>query len=89
MRGKSRNTAEIAQETADLMLVLRSMPDNPVPWAAVVRMVTPFIARLAIRYALRRMGKNLSQDKINAISRAIKGIVEASTSPPESNEKVK
>ena len=67
MRGKSSNSEKIKREEADLERLLLLMPDNPVLWTAVVKLVGPVIARLAARYVLKRIARGMSEDKVNTI----------------------
>lgn len=81
-RGKGRGKyvlARTASDALDLVEVLRALPPNPIPWLPVVKLVAPFIARLAIRYALKRMGRTMSQDKINRVVGSVKSIIEVAT----------
>lgn len=77
---KTANMSKIEREEETLASVLALMPDNPIPWASVVRLVAPVIARLAVRYALKRLKRNIAEDKVNLIGKAtgdfVSGIVE-------------
>lgn len=66
MKGES-NKAKIKREEADLARLLEQLPGNPIPWVAVLKLVAPVIARLAVRYALKRVARSLSEDKVNTI----------------------
>lgn len=68
MSKKSRNTVSIEREERDLEVILLAMPDNPIAWDAVIRMVAPLLARLAVRYALRKSKRGLSEERITSIA---------------------
>lgn len=74
------NTQKIKREERDLASLLESLPLNPIPWAVVVRLVAPIVARLAVRYALKRLRRGMSEEKVNTIGRNtadfVAGIVE-------------
>ena len=65
------NDAKIRREEAELATLLSMLPDNPLPWMAVLRIVGPIVARLAVRYALKKLGRGLSEDKVNGIGTAV------------------
>lgn len=71
MSRKDSNSAKISREEADLANVLALLPDNPVNWAVVVRLIGPIIARLAVRYALKRVKRTMSEEKVNAIGKNV------------------
>lgn len=71
MARKSTNDSKIARERQDLEMLLDTLPSNPIPWAGVVRLVTPLVARLAVRYALKKAGRALSEDRVNIIGRQV------------------
>ncbi len=74
-----RNTDEIKRDEEDLDRILGALPANPIPWGPVLAMTAPFIARLAVRYALKRLKRGLAEEKVNTIANAtavlINGIV--------------
>jgi len=74
---RSSNDAKIAREVADLKAILSDLPQNPIPWAAVLRITAPFIARLAVRMALKKVGRGLSEDKVNSVAGSVSAIVRA------------
>jgi len=80
---KTANLTAIAREEADLAHLLASLPANPVPWAAIVRLIAPLVARLAIRYALKRLKRSLSEEKVtaagDAVGKFISNIIEKRT----------
>ncbi|MBA7556661.1 hypothetical protein ES705_49377 [subsurface metagenome] len=72
---RSANDAKIAREIADLKAILADLPGNPIPWAAVLRIAAPFIARLAVRMALKKAKRDMSEDKVNAIAGAVSAVL--------------
>lgn len=64
---KPTNTAKIERELTDLGTMLAVLPDNPIDWVTVVKLVGPVIARLAVRFALKKTRRSLSEDKVTAI----------------------
>ena len=74
---KTANDAKIARETEDLGAILRELPTNPIPWAAVLRIAAPFVARLAVRIALKKVGRSLSEDKVNAVAGSVSAVIRA------------
>lgn len=77
MRAKDSNQAKIAREELDLANVLALLPDNPVDWMMVVRLIGPIIARLSVRYALKRAKRSLSEEKVNAIGSSVADFISA------------
>ena len=71
MRAKPSNTAKIEREMGDLGNILLLMPDNPIGWINLIRLVAPLVARLGARYALKRAKRSLSEDKVNAIGNSV------------------
>lgn len=61
------NNAKIARERKALEDILVSMPDNPIPWGVMLKLAAPIVARLAVRYALKRVARSLSEEKVNAV----------------------
>ncbi len=74
---KTANTEKIAREEASLNEVLEALPDNPIPWLAVLKMVAPIIARLAVRMALRRLKRDMSEAKVNQIGSSVGTLIRA------------
>lgn len=74
MKGKS-NLAKIKREESDLASLLSSLPLNPIPWGMVVSVLAPIVARLAVRYALKRLDRGMSEDKVNTIGRQVADFV--------------
>lgn len=78
------NEARIRTEEALLNDVLSSMPANPIDWMAMVKIVSPIVARLAVRYALKRARRNMSEAKVLAVSNSVSGLIRSilGVSPP-------
>lgn len=71
MPNKSRQQVMIVREEQELELLLDSLPENPIPWATVVQLIAPLVARLAVRYGLRRAKRGLSEERISAIANLV------------------
>ena len=71
MAKKTANDAKIAREIEDLKAILADLPPNPIPWTAVLRITAPFIARLAVRLALKKVSRGMSEEKVNAVASAV------------------
>ena len=71
------NTTKIFREVDTLQDVLSGLPDNPVAWGYVLSVVAPILARLAVRMALRKLSRGMSEEKVNAIGKTIGGIVKS------------
>lgn len=65
------NDAKIARELDDLDRALLLLPDNPINWVNVIRLVAPILARLGARYALKKAVRSLAEDKVNTIGKAV------------------
>jgi len=72
---RTAQTPRIKRDTTDLVRILGELPTNPLPWASVLRMVIPFVARLGIRYTLQKVGRSLGEEKVNALTDTIMGII--------------
>ena len=68
---KGAQDAKIKREQRTLGLILRQLPANPIAWGAVIKIVGPIIARLAVRYALKKMRRNLSEEKVNQVGESV------------------
>ena len=75
MKRGSTQDARIKREEADLEALLSLLPDNPVEWVSVVKLIAPLIARLAVRYALKKVKRTMSEEKVNAIGTAVGGLI--------------
>lgn len=71
MARKTSNDAKIYREISTLKDIVEALPPNPIPWAAVVRLVAPVVARLAVRLVLKKTKRSLSEDKVNTIASAV------------------
>lgn len=66
----------LLQDEQDLEQILSSVPaTNPIPWIAILKIAGPIIARVAIRFILRRMGKTTSEENIRAAANAVRDII--------------
>ncbi|MBA7557197.1 hypothetical protein ES705_49939 [subsurface metagenome] len=72
---KSQVNAKIQREEEQLEALLTLLPDNPIPWLAVVKLVAPVIARLAARYALKRVKRGLAEDKVNEVANSVGALI--------------
>lgn len=71
MKQNRSNNAKIARETKDLERALLQLPDNPIPWPAVLAIVAPVLARLAIRLALKKVARSMSEERVNTIGDSV------------------
>lgn len=87
MRKGQSNAAKIRREEQELADILGTLPANPINWLTVIRIVAPIVARLAVRYALKRAKRSLSEDKVNAVANQvatlIKGVIDKRVPPTE------
>lgn len=72
---KTPTQARIDRELADLRRVLEALPPNPISWGAVLTILAPIIARLAVRVALKRIKRGLSEDKVNETASFVAGVI--------------
>lgn len=79
-KGKA-NLAKIAREESDLKNLLGAFPSNPIAWSLVIKVVAPIIARLAVRYALKRIKRDMSEDKVNAIGVSVADFIATAVNP--------
>lgn len=68
---KTANDAKIARELDSLEALLIALPDNPIGWVSIVKLIAPIVARLAVRYALKRVKRSLSEEKVNLIGKGV------------------
>ena len=62
---KSYRTKALERDIASLTGVLESLDvRNPVNWLPIIRLIAPFIARVAIRAVLRKMGRSASPETV-------------------------
>lgn len=66
---KGHQTLKIAREVKQLDSVLDAIgAHNPSIWLPIIKTVAPFIARIAIRYVLRKLNKTTSEKNVeNAV----------------------
>ena len=73
---KGHQTLKIARETKQLVSVCESLKTlNPLPWYTVAKLIAPFVARIAIRYVLRKMKKTTSESNIELAVDSVRGIL--------------
>lgn len=89
MAKQKARDAKIAADIADLINILEALPPNPMPWAAVIRLVAPVISRLAVRMALKRIARGMSETRIKVITDAIAKIIAVATGLSKVEELVK
>jgi len=62
---KGHQTLKIAREVKQLDSVLDAIgAHNPSVWLPIIKTIAPFIARIAIRYVLRKISKTTSDKNI-------------------------
>ena len=77
VKEKGKQTLKIAREVKQLDAIIVAMGEsNPVAWLSIVKVVAPFIARIAIRAVLRKMGKTTSDQNIENAVGIVKGVLE-------------
>lgn len=72
---KSQVSAKIKTDEEALETLLKELPDNPIYWGNVVRLVAPFIARIAMRRILKRVGRSTSEDNLRLVSKGISEVI--------------
>lgn len=72
---KSQVNAKITREEEQLKALLTLLPENPIPWLAVVKLIAPVVARLAVRYALKKVKRGMAEDKVNEVSNAVGALI--------------
>jgi len=77
MKEKGSNLAKIEREMGDLGALLGTLPENPIPWTTLITLVAPLVARLGARFALKRAKRSLSEEKVNAIGKAVGDFISA------------
>lgn len=76
MKEKGHQTLKINREVKDLDSVLDAIgAHNPSIWLPIVKTVAPFIARIAIRAVLRKLGKTTSEKNIEGAVDLVRGIL--------------
>jgi len=77
VKEKGHQTLKLNREVKQLDSVLDAIgAHNPSAWLPILMTVAPFIARIAIRSILRKMGKTVSDEKIEGTVDLVKGIIE-------------
>lgn len=71
MARKSRNDVLIQSEMAEIAVILGALPANPIPWAAVLKIVAPVVARLAVRVAMKKIARGISDEKLQATTKTV------------------
>ena len=62
---KGNQTIKIAREVKQLDSVLDAIgAHNPSVWLPIIKTVAPFVARIAIRYVLRKIGHTTSEKNV-------------------------
>ena len=74
---KGHQTLKIAREVKQLDSILDAISaHNPSQWLPIIKTVAPFIARIAIRYVLRKMSKTTSDKNIELAVDGVRGILD-------------
>lgn len=68
---KSSIEAKVAREQKALEELLANLPDNPVAWAPIIRILAPIVARLAVRIALKKSKRSMHEAKVNQVADAV------------------
>jgi len=73
---KGHQTLKIAREVKQLEAIVEPLKAlNPLSWYVVARVIAPFIARIAIRYVLRKMKKTTSEANVELAVDSVRGIL--------------
>ncbi len=73
---KGHQTLKIAREVKQLEAVVEPLKAlNPLSWYVVARVIAPFVARIAIRYVLRKMKKTTSEANVELAVDSVRGIL--------------
>jgi len=74
---KGKQSLKINREVKELKSVLAVIKgSNPIEWLPIIKMVAPFIARIAIRSVLRRMNKTTSDTNIEGAVDLVRGVLD-------------
>lgn len=65
---KSPAEAKLEREEKALAALLDNLPENPIAWGPIVRILGPIIARLAVRIALKKAKRSMSEAKVNQVA---------------------
>ena len=75
-RDPGHQEARQRADERDLETVLGAVGvKNPIPWTAILAIVAPVIARIAIRFILRRQGRTASEENIRAAADHVRAII--------------
>lgn len=74
---KGSSEAKVEREQKALEELLANLPDNPLAWGPIVRILGPIIARLAVRIALKKAKRSMSEAKVNQVADSIAGTISA------------
>lgn len=73
---KGHQTRKINREVKDLDSVLDAIgAHNPSEWLPIIKTVAPFIARIAIRAVLRKIGKTTSEGNVEGAVDLVRGVL--------------
>ena len=72
---KTPTRVKVEREEKALKETLEALPTNPILWGNLLRIVAPLIARLAVRYALKRVKRGMSEAKVEDVTEAVAGLV--------------
>jgi len=73
---KGHQTLKMAKEVKQLTSVCESLKTlNPIPWLTVAKLIAPFVARIAIRYVLRKMKKTTSETNVELAVDSVRAIL--------------
>ena len=87
-KDKGHQSLKISREVKELEAVLEVIKTtNPVDWLPIVKMVAPFIARIGIRYVLRKMSKTTSDSNIEGAVGLVRGVLDRIAAKKEPKKK--
>lgn len=72
---RSQIDAKVAREQKALEELLANLPDNPVAWGPIIRIMGPIIARLAVRIALKKAKRSMGEAKVNSVADSVAGTI--------------
>lgn len=72
---RSSMEAKLEREQKELENILANLPDNPIAWGPIVRILGPIIARLAVRIALKKSKRHMSEAKVNQVADAVSSTI--------------
>jgi len=71
MPKRSSMEAKLEREQKELENLLVNLPDNPIAWGPIIRVLGPIIARLAVRIALKKSKRHMSEAKVNQVADSV------------------